>query len=187
MRIPLDRLTESPLELHFTATPEWWRERYPRDAELAASLPEPVGITVSAHRMGSDVYLEGEAVGGLELSCGRCLTRYRAPIRERFRLVLEPAGARVPADPEGAAALAEDGLYLCDELESGWFKGTEIRLERFLQEVLALALPVQPLCREDCRGLCPRCGVDRNAESCECRDERPASPFAVLERLRRNG
>jgi uncharacterized protein len=187
VRVPVDRLTESPLVLHFQATPEWWRERYPGDADLAASLTEPVELTVSAHRMGGDVYLEGEARGHLALTCSRCLTRYRAPIRERFRLVLEPAGARVPADPEGAAALAADGLYLSDELESGWFRGNEIRLDRFLQEVLALALPVQPLCREDCRGLCPRCGVDRNTETCACQDERPASPFAVLETLRRNG
>jgi uncharacterized protein len=98
--------------------------------------------------------------------------------------VLEPAGERVPADPEGAAALAHEGMVLADELESGWFRGPEIQLDRFVGEVLALAVPVQPLCRDDCRGLCPRCGVDRNVESCSCTDARPESPFAVLASLR---
>jgi uncharacterized protein len=98
--------------------------------------------------------------------------------------VLEPAGDRVPADPEGAAALAQEGLALADELESGWFRGPEIHLDRFVGEILTLAVPVQPLCREDCRGLCPRCGIDRNAASCACAEERPASPFAVLAALR---
>jgi len=122
--------------------------------------------------------------GEVELACGRCLGRYRQPIREAFRLVLEPAGERVPADPEGAQALADDGLFLSDELESGWFRGTEIRLDRLVRELLSLALPVQPLCREECRGLCPRCGVDRNTVNCECSEERPASPFRVLESLK---
>jgi uncharacterized protein len=134
--------------------------------------------------MGEGVFLEGEARGLLALECSRCLARSRQPVRERFRLVLEPAGDRVPADPEGAAALARDGLYLSDELESGWFRGSEIDLGAFFREVIALALPVQPLCREDCRGLCPSCGVDRNQESCRCHEVRPPSPFEALRGLR---
>jgi uncharacterized protein len=98
--------------------------------------------------------------------------------------VLEPAGDRVPADPEGAAALAQEGLYLADELESGWFRGPEILLDRFVGEMLALGVPVQPLCQEDCRGLCPRCGIDRNLEACTCTELKPASPFAVLASLK---
>jgi uncharacterized protein len=98
--------------------------------------------------------------------------------------VLEPAGDRVPAEPAEAAALARDGLALGDELESGWFRGPEIELGGYLREVVALALPVQPLCREDCRGLCPRCGADRNRETCACEETKPSSPFAVLAALR---
>jgi uncharacterized protein len=184
LRIPVDRLTETPLELDFDASPDWWRERCGQDPELAEGVEAPVVIEARAHRMGEDVYLEGEARGELSLACGRCLTRYRAPVRERFRLVLEPAGHRVPADPEGAASLDRDGLYLSDELEAGWFRGSEIRLDRFLQEVIALWFPAQPLCREECQGLCPRCGIDRNEASCECEEARPVSPFAVLEALR---
>jgi uncharacterized protein len=184
VKVLIDRLTESPTELVFSASPAWWRERCCGDVELSKGLEAPLEFRILAHRMGEDAYLEGETQGALELTCGRCLTRYREPIRERFRLVLEPAGSRVPADPEGAAALARDGLFLSDELESGWFRGSEIDLGSFFQELIALAFPVQPVCREDCRGLCPRCGVDRNAESCECPELRPDSPFAALQALR---
>ena len=48
----------------------------------------------------------------------------------------------------------------------------------------ALALPVQPLCREACAGLCPRCGADRNTAPCACSKVRPESPFAALASLR---
>ena len=185
MKILVDRLSETPTALRFPVSPSWVAERFGADPEhRIEGVTEAVAFEVRAQRLGPDVYLEGECRGTLELACSRCLTRYRGPIRERFRLVLEPAGDRVPAEPEGAAALAHEGLYLADELESGWFRGTEIQLDRFVGEVLALAVPVQPLCREDCRGLCPRCGVDRNAESCSCSEARPESPFAVLASLR---
>jgi uncharacterized protein len=134
--------------------------------------------------MGADVFLEGVASGAVELTCGRCSRRYRQPLRESFRLVLEPAAERVPADPEGAAALARDGMCLSDELEAGWFRGSVIDLGPWFRELLALALPVQPLCREDCRGLCPRCGADRNEESCGCTEAKSSSPFEVLSRLK---
>ncbi len=184
MRLALDSLTETPVPFHFLATPQWFRERFPADAPPAESLSETLEIEGRAYRAGADVLLEGEIRGGTELACGRCLTRYRAPVRESFRLVLEPAGARVPADPQGAVALSEDGLYLSDEAEMGWFRGQEIRLDRFIGEVISLALPVQPVCRESCKGLCPRCGVDRNVESCNCAEIKPESPFAVLGKLR---
>jgi uncharacterized protein len=185
VKVLIDRLTESPTELLFSATPAWWQERCgAADSELAAGLERILEARICVHRMGEDLYLEGDLDGVLELTCGRCLTRYREPIRECFRLVLEPAGSRVPADPEGAAALARDGLFLSDELESGWFRGSEIDLGSFFQEVIALAFPVQPVCREECRGLCPHCGADLNTESCDCSEMRPDSPFAALQALR---
>ena len=184
MKVLTDRLTESPTELCFSVTPPWWQERCGAASELAEGLQVALEIRVLAHRMGEDLYLEGETTGALQLTCGRCLTRYREPVRERFRLVLEPAGSRVPADPEGAAALVGDGVVLSDELESGWFRGSEIDLGSYFQEVIALAFPVQPVCRDDCRGLCPRCGADRNAETCQCSEVRPDSPFAALRALR---
>jgi uncharacterized protein len=184
VKVLTDRLTESPTVLCFSATPAWWRERCGPDSELAEGLQGSLEVRILIHCMGQDLYLEGETTGALELTCGRCLTRYRQPVRERFRLVLEPAGSRVPADPEGAAVLARDGVVLSDELESGWFRGSEIDLGSYFQEVIALAFPVQPVCREDCRGLCPRCGADRNAELCNCSEVRPDSPFAALRALR---
>jgi len=184
VKVLTERLTESPTELCFSVTPAWWQERCGADLELAEGLQGILEARILAHRMGQDLYLEGEIDGAFQLTCGRCLTRYREPVRERFRLVLEPAGSRVPADPEGAQALVRDGIFLGDELESGWFRGSEIDLGSLFQQVIALAFPVQPVCRVDCRGLCPRCGADRNAESCNCSEVRPDSPFAALRALR---
>ena len=91
----------------------------------------------------------------------------------------------VPA--EAALALERHGLCLGDELETGWFQGYEIDLGGFVREILTLAVPVQPLCKESCLGLCPRCGADRNAGPCGCDPARPKSAFAALEALRTRG
>ena len=184
MKILLDRLSESPTRYRFEADPGWWSQAQTILPELAQARLESFGFEVAAHRMGADIYLEGVIAGELALGCSRCLARYRQPLRESFRLILEPASERVPADPQAAAALVRDGLCLVDELETGWFGGREIDLGAFFLEWVTLAVPVQPLCREDCRGLCPRCGADRNIESCGCEEVRPSSPFAVLRGLR---
>ncbi|MEN8181469.1 MAG: DUF177 domain-containing protein [Myxococcota bacterium] len=180
MRLLVDRLSDSPAELQFEPSAAWWQEARAAIPELPEEALDTLHFAVRAHRMGEDVYLEGGAEGSLELVCGRCLNRYRHALQEDFRWVLEPAGQRVPADPEGAQSLARDGVWLGDDLESGWFRGPEIDLGPCFREVIALALPVQPVCREECQGLCPRCGVDRNQERCECVPVSAHSPFAVL-------
>ena len=184
VEILVDRLSETPTEHLFSATPEWWRETVGEGSADAGALTESVALTVRARCMGEDLYLEGSVEGATEATCSRCLGRYRQPLREGFRLVLEPAASRVPADPEAAAGLARDGLCLSDELEAGWFRGSEIDLSGFARELIALLLPLQPLCKENCEGLCPRCGIDRNRERCECVEANPASPFAALSTLR---
>ena len=134
--------------------------------------------------MGEQVHLVGGLEGTLELECSRCLARYGERLRESFRLVLEPAESRVPADPEEAATLERDGFCLGDDFEMGLYRGAEIQLDALCREAISLSLPVKPLCVEDCAGLCARCGADLNQGECPCAQQRPDSPFAVLAALR---
>jgi uncharacterized protein len=184
MKLLLDRLTASPASYRFETAPGWWRAAYANDPGLPAEPAEAFAVELRAHLMGEDVYLEGVITGGFELECSRCLARYRHASREPFRIVLEPAGTRIPADPEAAEALARDGMCLGEESETGWFRGEEIDLGAFVREAVELSLPVQPLCREDCPGLCPRCGAELARGACGCAEKKADSPFAVLSTLR---
>lgn len=184
MKLLVDRITDEASEHAFEPDPAWWEQATSAIGELAEADRESFRLGVRTHRMGEDLYLEGRVEGQLGLGCSRCLARYVHALHEDFRLVLEPAEGAVPAEPEAARALERDGLALGDDLEAGWYRGPEIELGELLREVVALAVPVQPLCKDDCRGLCPRCGVDRNLEVCACQEARPDSPFAVLEVLR---
>lgn len=187
MKLLVDRLKDSPTSLHFDEDRRFREALEEAIPELAAALSAPVAVDLRAHCMGLDLYLEGRVTSEFSLECGRCLERYRAPLSEAFRLVLSPAGTRLPAEPEAAEALARNGMCLDDAIETGWYQGHEIELGGFLRELLLLALPVQPVCREECKGLCPRCGADRNAGSCDCDTSRSNKPFAALEKLRTRG
>lgn len=183
MKIQVAGISEEKRAFAFSADTAWWEERG-TDPRLHEALGEPVSLGVSASQLGASIYLEGRLDGELSLTCSRCLERYRHEFLDRFRLVLEPAGDRVPADPEGADQLARNGLYVSEELEYGWFQGGELTLDDFFAELVALAVPVQPVCRDDCRGLCPSCGVNRNEISCECEEGSGNRPFAALAGLR---
>ncbi len=184
MKLPIDRLSDTPADFEFEGSVAWWAARPASRRDASHRMTEPIRFALKAHRMGPDLYLEGTARGKIELQCSRCLARCRHALRESFRLVLEPAEHRAPTEPEVAAAVARDGLALSDDLEAGWFRGRELDLDHFFLEIISMALPVQPLCRDECLGLCPGCGIDRNASSCQCPETRADSPFAVLARLR---
>jgi uncharacterized protein len=183
VKVLVDRLTTTPDSYRWESRPDWLAPDARAEGDPEPDPAEPPRFDVRIHVMGEDLYVDGEARGAFLCACSRCLTRYRHALREPLRIVLQPAAGRVPSDPEGAAALAQTGVWLGDELDAGWYDGSEIDLSRYLQEVVALGLPVQPLCREDCLGLCPRCGLDRNTETCSCEEARPSSPFAVLKEL----
>jgi uncharacterized metal-binding protein YceD (DUF177 family) len=157
MKLSVERLTPAPAKHSFAGSRNWWSKH----AGSAGEIAEPVGdmrFELVGYVVGENVQLDGSADVELELECSRCAARYRQALHEEFRLVLEPAGEREPADPEGADALTRDGIYLGDDLGLGWYRGREIVIESYLAEVVALALPVQPVCRDDCAGLCPECG-----------------------------
>ena len=85
----------------------------------------------------------------------------------------------LPADDapaEGRAEAEDAGLI--------GFRGEEIDLTEGIQEQVVLNLPMRPLCREDCKGLCAACGADLNLGECNCRRQPPDGPFAALRHLR---
>jgi len=188
MKIHVDRLTQTPTLEVFEATASWWRERAHSPQEFEYEVLEPFRFEVTSHKVASDVIIEGRVSSQIEARCGRCLARYRHALREEFRLVAEEARGRVPPDPEGSVSLAREGLCLADEIESGWYQGSVIALDGVLGELVAGAIPLHPVCREDCKGLCPRCGASRNDVSCDCEQgetAQRASPFAVLAKLKK--
>jgi uncharacterized protein len=73
-----------------------------------------------------------------------------------------------------------------DDTEIGFFQGDGLFLTDVLAEQVTLALPIKVICRSDCRGLCPHCGVNLNTEECRCETQSADSRMAPLSRLRQS-
>ena len=130
------------------------------------------GVRLRAERDGDDVVIAGEIDSTVPVACGRCLeelpVRVRAIVDVRF----------IPRPPEG------DRVELgSDDLDLDFYDGAEIDLSRLVQSETALALPMKPLCREDCRGLCPVCGSNRNLDACVCPERAPDPRLGALKDL----
>ena len=106
--------------------------------------------------------LKGEVEARLNLKCGRCLKEFVFPLKAVFSLVF----ARMDDDTD--EEMQEEREMAAEEAGMIPFTGEELDLCEAVQEQVIMALPVRPLCREDCQGLCPVCGADRNEESCTC-------------------
>jgi len=179
MRIHTEGLKESSLTLAF----EQKADLFPVLQELIrrreCDFTAPIRIRLKAARIGEMVEVEGDLATTLRLTCGRCLTEFVGPLATDFAITYAREAHDLPADDapaEGRAAAEDAGLI--------HFRGEEIDLTEGIQEQVVLCLPLRPLCREDCKGLCAACGADLNSGACDCRREPPAGPFAALRHLR---
>lgn len=128
----------------------------------------------------ADIYaVEGRVQTTLELVCSRCLDPFRQELDSPFRLTLSPEMPKM-ASAEGPA---ESGLDL-EAVGQFVFRGEEIDFRDVIQEQVLLALPMRPLCREDCQGLCPSCGQPKRLGDCGCVRETGDPRLAVLKQLK---
>ena len=114
----------------------------------------------------ADIRLRGKFSGNFQVPCARCVEPVEIPLAAEFDLIFRPAAADSdPAERSITAPETEIGYYLKDSL----------LLEDVLREQVLLSLPVRTLCKPDCKGLCPRCGANRNSQTCTC-EEGPNDP-----------
>lgn len=180
LSIDLDEVTEEPKRFLLHCDTDWWERSRELLREPDARIDRPLAVDLEGHRLGARLLFRGTVEGDVELGCGFCLERFVHHVRETLELLLDPA-------PTGAV-LPESGVELDAEEESvGRYTGDEIDLGPAVVELLALGWPMHPRCREDCRGLCPACGVNRNHRSCSCTDGDRQRPFAGLANMLNSG
>jgi uncharacterized protein len=125
-----------------------------------------------------EILFSGWIAARARAECSRCLAAFEERARAPFSLtcLLLSSGDVSPEGDEGG----ECSRFIPSE-------AARLDLTEDIRSALILELPIRPLCREDCRGLCPRCGRDLNQESCDCppvpKDER----WKALEALRGTG
>jgi uncharacterized protein len=114
----------------------------------------------------ADIRLRGRFSGNFQAPCARCVEPVKIPLAAEFDLIFRPVGADSEAGERAISA---------PETEIGYYQGVGLALEDVLREQVLLALPARALCKPDCKGLCARCGANRNLQPCSC-DAGPSDP-----------
>lgn len=131
----------------------------------------PLQVDAVAELVGTEIRIHGRFETRLRAACDRCLSSVEIPVAHDFDLFYRPMRT---------IAREEEIEIPEEELEIAFYSGDGIALADVVKEQVILALPMRVVCRSECLGLCPTCGVDRNREACRCSAAQESSPFASL-------
>lgn len=169
MEFKVSELERDPIEFDLLLAPG--DVDFGEEAEQAGPLATAGRAEVLHEHRGpkeivADIRLRGNFSSHFQVPCARCVEPVEIPLSAEFDLIFRPVGVDSDA-PERAIT--------APETEIGYYQKDSLSLEDVLREQVLLALPVRTLCKPDCKGLCPRCGQNRNSQACSC-DEGPNDP-----------
>ena len=133
-------------------------------------LAEPLHVDLTAREVGDGVFVRGRLRTRVRLACRRCLAPVELPVDDTVDLLYE--------------TLADDEQEADGEVYPLPPRGDTLDLGEAVREQLLLRAPAFALCREACRGLCPRCGADLNESECDCVPETAESPWDALKNVK---
>jgi len=128
------------------------------------------------HEAAEEIRVRGEFSVPLQFTCDRCAEPFRTEIIDRFDLIYEP-------EPEAVAG--QEIAIKHSESEIGYYKWPGFELNDILEEQVLLAVPMQRLCRADCKGICPVCGQNRNEQDCSCQSSPADERWAALKNFQK--
>jgi uncharacterized protein len=173
LKLSVSKIPEEGIHLRYERDGEWFRRRIPGGAPCDF-LPENIQVDCTVRRMRETVFAEGTVSAALAISCCRCLEPASLPVGGPFRYTFAPP----PAQP------TEECELTADDLEFAYYEEDTIDLDGVVFEQILLQIPLKPLCRESCRGLCPHCGINRNEADCRCESQSFDERLAVLKRFK---
>jgi uncharacterized protein len=111
------------------------------------------------HEQIPDIRIRAAYRAEFEILCARCVEPVATPVAGSFDLIFRP---------QAADAESGERAITLDETEIGYYEESGLSLDDVVREQVLLSLPTRTLCKEDCKGLCPRCGLNQNLETCTC-------------------
>lgn len=134
--------------------------------DLAHLEPAPIAAELRLESVVEGVLVTGPVSGDVRCSCARCLAEFETAV-----------------EVDVCELYASSG-HLEEDEDVYRIAGEELDLEPMLRDELTLALPLNPLCRADCKGMCARCGRDLNEGACDCTEDTSDPRWAALDQVR---
>ena len=207
MKIYLHEITDQETSLDFTQEEKWVCQAVekvdeqiddvqeiarPRPARLPAA--RPIHAHFALRKVDDVIVVNGDVETHVELICSRCANPFQLHAHPRFSALFckDPVMAGVgylqngktAGQNKGFARHAHDEEMGTKDLDITYVSEDHIELGNVLTEQLQLEVPFQPLCQEDCKGMCTQCGADLNVGRCACAKIAKKSPFTVLQDIK---
>lgn len=161
MKLKVNEIPEEGLKLSFQEKEvnlaTILRKRGESDIRFNFPLSIRLHITKSTEGV---VFIKGAAFSSLVMQCARCLDDFENSLNLNLKYTLSPYSKE--------AAHTEEVELTRDDLEFVSYRGEEIDLLEIVLEEIVLSIPFKPICRKECRGLCPNCGINLNVDKCHC-------------------
>jgi len=169
MRIELEKVEGRKGDFAHVYQPD---ELNPVDERV--TLIEPAAVAGKIRLAGNEVFVNGHIDTRAQVECDRCLLPVEFPVSTDFQLEYVSGS---DYESSQAAELTEA------ELSVSVFDGETIDVDEIVKEQILLTVPTRLLCREDCKGICPECGTDRNTGECNCVTKDIDPRWAALKNL----
>jgi DUF177 domain-containing protein len=171
LHITLEQIPEEGLELNEPIGVELLAEALAdENQETGFHATAPSRLKAHLRKVSGGVLLDGKLKVQVAASCKRCLVEVKATLPVSFTLNLVPrtkvASAEGDEAEDGKGERA--GSFDLEDADEEAFDGKTIDLDPILREQVLLALPMDVVCKDDCKGLCPMCGQNLNEKQCGC-------------------
>jgi uncharacterized protein len=177
LKIRVEDIKESPV----TLSADEQSSDYPALADLSSSgdceFTAPISINLTVSRECDHIRVAGNVSTRARLHCSRCLEEFERDMDTTFTLFFDKKSG-VPLDAE--TELKEKDLLSIP------YDGDYIDFTSEIEEQLIMEIPYKPLCREECMGLCSKCGANLNAGDCGCGPEEASFKFGALKNFKVN-
>jgi uncharacterized protein len=169
MRIELENLEGGKGDFAHVYNPD---ELNPVDERV--KLTAPATVNGKIRLAGNEVFVNGHVDTRAQVECDRCLKPIELPVNADFELEY------ITGSEYETSAVAE---LTEAEMSVAVFDGEALDVDEIVKEQILLAVPTRMLCREDCKGICPQCGVDKNTGECNCETKEIDPRWAALKNL----
>ena len=153
-------------------------------------LTGPLAVSLDLTNIEGLVAVTGVLEGTIIRECVRCLKKYEDPLAFSVRAAFIPEPKSAPRhpkriDPRKPRAEITEAEPEEEPDDQYHYQGNQLDLAPMLREHVILSAPMQPLCSDDCLGLCAQCGKNLNEGLCQCAAEPPAPTVRVIQSIKR--
>jgi uncharacterized protein len=175
LTVELSRIPLTGLAVRLRGEPE---QLFP-DGDAEFVVVRPCVLEGELTKIEERVVFRGKLSTLLQMTCSRCLERFRFPLQLAIREVIFLPTGQEEGTQRGF--LSEEGA-----LDIYYYQENRIDFRDLMHDQICLGIPLKPLCAETCQGLCTHCGQNLNQGRCECKEEYSDPRFAILKKLQRS-